>query len=223
MCGKGFLDTTVFGKVLMKLGLALLVVGHLNFIVGAIVHGLVLRHVIKLQDMVSLQYSITNTLTVVSAILSLSCGIATIVLSQYLTRRPLGWSILVLAVVNILVSALCTVGLIVSVVITFSNEGRTLLASCTFIDLDLIQISHECPFDPTRIYSTSLCLWAISIFLDIMEVVFSIRLLVKILQLLELKVCSRTKVTWQLSSEEGRPLNNPVELKLGGFEENSCL
>ncbi|KAJ1177992.1 hypothetical protein NDU88_003242 [Pleurodeles waltl] len=223
MCGKGFLDTTIFGKVLMKLGLALVVVGHLNFIVGAIVHGLVLRHVNKLQDIISLQYSISNILTVVSAILSVTCGITAIVLSQYLSKRPLGWSLFVLSVVNTLLSALCTVGITVSVVITFVNEGRTLLATCTFINLELIQISHECPFDPTRIYSTSLCLWAISIFLDIIEVIFSIRLFLHILQLLEVKICSKTKVKWQLPSEEAQALNAPVQVRSRRSEEDSCL
>lgn len=89
MCGPKALDKTLFGKVLMKQGLALIVIGHLNFIVGAIVHGLVLRHVIKLEDSLSLQYSVTNITAVASAILSISCGIVAIVLSQYLANISL--------------------------------------------------------------------------------------------------------------------------------------
>ncbi|MEE6525559.1 hypothetical protein FKM82_025631 [Ascaphus truei] len=136
----------------MKLGLALIVIGHLNFIVGAIVHGLVLRHVARLQDTVSLQYSVANITAVVSAILSISCGIAAIVLSRYLARVPLRLAVLILSIINAVLSLACTVGLAVSVIITVANAGRTLLSTCTFTHLELIQISHECPFDPTRIY-----------------------------------------------------------------------
>ncbi|XP_030075704.1 transmembrane protein 54 [Microcaecilia unicolor] len=210
MCGQGNMEPKMLGKALMKMGLGLIVVGHLNFIVGAIVHGLVLRHVAKLRDMVSLHYSITNILTVTSAILSISCGLIAIVLSRYLSRPPLRWTILVLAVVNTFISALCMVGLAAAVIITLRNGGRTLLATCTLSDTEYIPMFPECPFDPTRIYSTTLCLWVISIFLDIVEVVFSIRCLLLVLHLLEIKVCQRKmsskQDTLQLPQEEEQSL-----------------
>ncbi|MEE6525556.1 hypothetical protein FKM82_025631 [Ascaphus truei] len=188
----------------MKLGLALIVIGHLNFIVGAIVHGLVLRHVARLQDTVSLQYSVANITAVVSAILSISCGIAAIVLSRYLARVPLRLAVLILSIINAVLSLACTVGLAVSVIITVANAGRTLLSTCTFTHLELIQISHECPFDPTRIYSTTLCLWAISISLDVAEVVFSVRCFLAVLQLMDVRLCRqrRRKVRRQLPRKE---------------------
>ncbi|MEE6525558.1 hypothetical protein FKM82_025631 [Ascaphus truei] len=168
----------------MKLGLALIVIGHLNFIVGAIVHGLVLRHVARLQDTVSLQYSVANITAVVSAILRLA--------------------VLILSIINAVLSLACTVGLAVSVIITVANAGRTLLSTCTFTHLELIQISHECPFDPTRIYSTTLCLWAISISLDVAEVVFSVRCFLAVLQLMDVRLCRqrRRKVRRQLPRKE---------------------
>lgn len=43
-------------------------------------------------------------------------------------------------------------GLAVSIILTFANRGHALLATCTFANVELIQISHECPFDPTRVY-----------------------------------------------------------------------
>ncbi|KAM4044148.1 transmembrane protein 54 [Anomaloglossus baeobatrachus] len=205
MCGPKALDNKLYGKVLMKQGLALIVTGHLNFIVGAIVHGLVLRHVAKLVDSVSLQYSVTNITAVASAILSISCGIVAIVLSRYLAHTSLRWAAVTLSIINAVVSAACTVGLTVSVIITVANEGRTLLSTCTFSNLQLIQISHECPFDPTRIYSTTLCLWVISIILDAAEMVFSARCYFIVLQLMDVHLCHKTrkKVRIQIPSKEG--------------------
>ncbi|KAG9492995.1 hypothetical protein GDO78_001106 [Eleutherodactylus coqui] len=204
MCGPKARDNKLFGKVLMKQGLALIVIGHLNFIVGAIVHGLVMRHVAKLVDNLSLQYSVTNIAAVASAILSISCGIMAIILSRYLAHTALRWAAVILSIINAIISAACTVGLIVSVIITVATEGRTLLATCTFTNLQLVQISHECPFDPTRIYSTTLCLWVISIVLDAAEMVFSACCYFTVLQLMDVHLCRKTrkKVRIQIPLEE---------------------
>ncbi|KAM8977363.1 transmembrane protein 54 [Pelodytes ibericus] len=187
------MDNPPFGKILMKLGLALIVVGHLNFIVGAIVHGLVLRHVSQLQNKESVHYSLANITAVASAILSISCGIVSIVLSRYLAKTSLRWAVLMLSIFNTLLSTVCTVGIIVSVIMLIVNDGRTLLSSCTFTNLELLQISHECPFDPTRIYSTTLCLWVISILLDATEVVFSARCFFTVLQLMDVQLCHKRR------------------------------
>ncbi|NWH70134.1 TMM54 protein, partial [Piaya cayana] len=79
----------------MRTGLILLILGHLNFIAVALVHGIVLRFVVDPRDAVSLQYGIANTASVVSALLTISCGIAALMLSRYLgpaalvsTRSP---------------------------------------------------------------------------------------------------------------------------------------
>ncbi|NXV98675.1 TMM54 protein, partial [Calonectris borealis] len=53
----------------MKTGLILLIIGHLNFITGALVHGTVLRFVLNPRDAISLQYAIANATSVISALL----------------------------------------------------------------------------------------------------------------------------------------------------------
>uniref|UniRef100_A0A8C5M244 Transmembrane protein 54 n=1 Tax=Leptobrachium leishanense TaxID=445787 RepID=A0A8C5M244_9ANUR len=155
------LDSPPFGKILMKLGLALIVVGHLNFIFGAIVHGLVLRHVSELKDTVSVHYSMANITAVASAILK--CSACLSVANVYIESvffPPQRWALLTLGIINAMLSAACTVGTAVSIIITLANQGRTLLSSCTYTNLELIQISHECPFDPTRIYKVTDLHWS---------------------------------------------------------------
>ncbi|NXY89652.1 TMM54 protein, partial [Alcedo cyanopectus] len=68
----------------MKTGLILLIIGHLNFITGTFVHGTVLRFVVTPQDTISLQYAVANAASVISALLTISCGIATLMLSRCL-------------------------------------------------------------------------------------------------------------------------------------------
>ncbi|NXX38354.1 TMM54 protein, partial [Tricholaema leucomelas] len=73
----------------MKTGLILLIIGHLNFIAGALVHGTVLRFVVNPRDAISLQYAVANSASVVSALLTISCGIAVLMLSRYLAPPAL--------------------------------------------------------------------------------------------------------------------------------------
>ncbi|XP_019367875.1 PREDICTED: transmembrane protein 54 [Gavialis gangeticus] len=186
MCRLDNLDPGGHQKLLMKTGLILIVIGHLNFIVSALVHGTVLRYVANPQDTVSLQYAISNIVAVSSTLLTISCGIAAIVLSRYLMQTALKWALFSLSMSSTLLSLFCSLGLAVSIILTFANRGRALLATCTFVDMELIQISSECPFDPTRVYSSTLSLWAISLILDSVEIVFSIRCFLLALRLLHL-------------------------------------
>uniref|UniRef100_A0A8D2J259 Transmembrane protein 54 n=1 Tax=Varanus komodoensis TaxID=61221 RepID=A0A8D2J259_VARKO len=146
------LDASSTQKLLMKTGLILIVIGHLNFITGALVHGTVLRHIANPQDTISLQYAISNIIIVISAIVTISCGIAAIALSRYASQKLLRWAVLSFSTTSALLSLFCAVGLVVAIAATFANKGRALLAVCTFADMDFIQIAHECPFDPTRVY-----------------------------------------------------------------------
>ncbi|KAG6931249.1 transmembrane protein 54 [Chelydra serpentina] len=207
MCRLDTLDPSSFQKLLMKTGLVLIVIGHLSFISGALVHGTVLRYVANPQDAISLQYAISNIVSVTSAILTISCGIAAIVLSRYLSLTALKWAVFSLSVGSTLLSLFCSVGLAVSIILTFTNKGQALLATCTFANVELIQISHECSFDPTRVYSSTLSLWTMSLILDAVEIIFSIRCFLLTLTLLNLKLCRRTrkkKVTLQLVPVESR-------------------
>ncbi|XP_034975423.1 transmembrane protein 54 [Zootoca vivipara] len=208
MCRLGHLDSSSTQKLLMKTGLILIVIGHLNFITSALVHGTVLRHIANPHDTISLQYAISNIVTVISAILTISCGIAAIVLSRYVSRKSLRWAVFSLSVSSALLSLFCSVGLAVAIIFTFLNNGRSLLARCTFANVEIIQIAHECPFDPTRVYSSALVLWGISFFLDAVEIIFSIRCFLITLALLNLRLCRRRtrkkKVSLQIVIPETR-------------------
>ncbi|XP_034269122.1 transmembrane protein 54 isoform X1 [Pantherophis guttatus] len=193
MCRLGMIDTSSSQKLLMKTGLILIVIGHLNFISGALVNGTVLRHIANPQDTISLQYAISNIISAISAILTISCGIAAIVLSRYLSQKPLGWAVFSLSISSSFLSLFCLVGLAVAIGLTFANKGHALLSMCTFADMEVIQIAHECPFDPTRIYSSALVLWGLSFLLDSVEIIFSIRCFLITLTILNLKLCRKGK------------------------------
>ncbi|KYO25819.1 transmembrane protein 54 [Alligator mississippiensis] len=193
MCRLDNLDPGGHQKLLMKTGLILIVIGHLNFIVSALVHGTVLRYVANPQDTISLQYAVSNIVAVSSTLLTISCGIAAIMLSRYLMQTALKWALFSLSVSSTLLSLFCSLGLAVSIILTFANHGRALLATCTFADVELIQISSECPFDPTRVYSSTLSLWTISLILDFVEIIFSTRCFLLTLRLLHLRLCCGTR------------------------------
>ncbi|XP_062962765.1 transmembrane protein 54 isoform X4 [Cynocephalus volans] len=53
--------------------------------------------------------------------------------------------------------------------------GRALLAACTFGNPEQPVLTPDCPFDPTRIYSSSLCLWGISLVFCVSESMFAVR------------------------------------------------
>ncbi|MEQ2161398.1 hypothetical protein GOODEAATRI_009277 [Goodea atripinnis] len=53
----------------MKKGLILILVGHINFILGAIVHGSVLRHISKPSQHISTNYTVANIISVTSGLL----------------------------------------------------------------------------------------------------------------------------------------------------------
>ncbi|XP_007669943.2 transmembrane protein 54 isoform X2 [Ornithorhynchus anatinus] len=184
---KGGRSLGAYRKILMKTGLVLIVLGHISFIAGALVHGMVLRYMMDTHDAVTLQYSISNILAVTSALLIISCGITAIVLSRYLSRTPLRWAVFIMSLTSALFSVTCALGLLASIAITFANQGQSLLATCSFSSPELAQFSPDCPFDPTRIYSSTLCLWGISLVLEVAESIFSVRCAQLIHQLLELK------------------------------------
>uniref|UniRef100_A0A5F9CBL5 Transmembrane protein 54 n=1 Tax=Oryctolagus cuniculus TaxID=9986 RepID=A0A5F9CBL5_RABIT len=71
--------------------------------------------------------------------------------------------------------------------VTCAIVGRALLAACTFGNPELLALAPDCPFDPTRIYSSSLCLWAIALVLCLTESVFAVRCAQLTHQLLELR------------------------------------
>ncbi|XP_038968855.1 keratinocyte-associated protein 3 isoform X1 [Rattus norvegicus] len=144
---------------LMRVGLALILVGHVNLLVGAVLHGTVLRHVANPRGAVTPEYTTANVISVGSGLLH--------------------WALLTLALVNLLLSAACSMGLLLAVSLTIANGGRRLIADCHpglmdhSIPLDQGPGHTDCPFDPTRIYDTALALWIPSLFMSAAEAVLS--------------------------------------------------
>ncbi|XP_066450437.1 keratinocyte-associated protein 3 isoform X2 [Eleutherodactylus coqui] len=166
-------------RQLMRAGIALIFVGHVNFILGAIVHGTVLRHVANPEKRVSPEYCTANIISVVSGLLSITTGICAILASRNLGCPKIHWSLLALSLVNALLSAACFVGLVLSVSLTIANGGKNLISGCNATvlpsDTRSVILSNECPFDTTRIYDTTLALWFPCMFLSAVEAALSIR------------------------------------------------
>ncbi|XP_054658566.1 transmembrane protein 54 [Grus americana] len=206
MCQVGHLDPGSHQRVLMKTGLILLIIGHLNFITGAFVHGTVLRFMVTPRDAISLQYVVTNAASVISALLTISCGTAALMLSRYLAPAALKWAVFALSTSSSLGCLSCLLGLAVAIGLTLGSQGRVLLTPCTVANVTLAPVSRECPFDPTRVYSSTLSLWAISLLLNSMEIVFGIRCLLLTLDLLHLgrgcRGALRRKVSLQAAPAE---------------------
>lgn len=192
MCGRGILDKERAEKLLMHTGLGLIIVGHLNFILGAVVHGTVLRHLTSPGDYLTIEYFTINILTIISGILSICSGIAAIVLSRNLNNHRLKWSVLILGITCTLLCTACMLGLSFSVVITIVNGGRSLFAACSFSNTGKVEM-YSCPFDPTRIYDTTLALWFPSLLMNVMEVIFAARCFVLTLNLLGIKLGKKKK------------------------------
>ncbi|XP_069599583.1 keratinocyte-associated protein 3-like isoform X2 [Ranitomeya imitator] len=194
----------------MRTGIALIFIGHVNFILGAIVHGTVLRHVANPEKRVSPEYCTANIISVVSGLLSITTGICAILASRNLGCGRIHWSLLVLALLNALLSAACFVGLVLSVSLTIANGGKNLISGCntTVLPADTrsVIMSNECPFDTTRIYDTTLALWIPSMFLSMVEAALSIRCCVVAFILRGIGPCGETylkqKVSWYLGPSD---------------------
>ncbi|XP_045918370.1 transmembrane protein 54a isoform X1 [Micropterus dolomieu] len=141
-------------KALMKMGLGLVLVGHVNFLLGALVHGAVLRHINVDSQARTMVYAISNVIAIVTGLVGIICGIAAIVLSKNKKNRILQWFLLVFSFLAGLLSIASTLGLLVSTVQAIIFKGQSLLTHCTFSDDTSGSSSgpYECPFDPTRVF-----------------------------------------------------------------------
>ncbi|XP_054373182.1 transmembrane protein 54 [Molothrus aeneus] len=208
MCRVGHLDPGSHRTVLMKTGLILLIVGHLIFISGALVHGTVLRFVLTARDATSLHYGVTNSAAAIAALLTISCGVCALLLSRYLGPAALKWALLALSACSSLCCLCCLLGLLVAIGLTLGTQGRVLLGPCSVGSATLAPVSRECPFDPTRVYSSTLSLWVISLLLEAMGIFFSIRCLLLTLELLRLGCCCRGMLRMKVSLQEA-PVESP--------------
>ncbi|XP_057714819.1 transmembrane protein 54a [Corythoichthys intestinalis] len=179
-------------KTLMKMGLALVLVGHVNFLLGALVHGAVLRHISVHAEARIMVYSITNVIAIVAGLMGIIGGIIAIVLSKNKKSRILKWVLLVFSFLAGLLAVASTLGLLASVVTAIIHKGRSLLTHCTPLkNMGSSSITHECPFDPTRIYSTTIILWVPLILMSVVEMVFSFRCFAVCTSFLYLCPCRR--------------------------------
>nr|XP_005906287.1 PREDICTED: transmembrane protein 54 isoform X2 [Bos mutus] len=184
----GGLSVGDFRKVLMKTGLVLVVLGHVSFIAAALLHGTVLRYVAAPNDAVALQYCVVDILSVTSAIVR--------------------WTVFSSSVACALLSLTCALGLLASIAMTFATQGRALLAACTFGGPEPLALAPDCPFDPTRIYSSSLCLWGISLLFCVAESVFAVRSAQLAYQVLELRPWLG-KSSHRMMQESPEPVEDP--------------
>ncbi|XP_029586295.1 transmembrane protein 54a [Salmo trutta] len=180
-------------KTLMKMGLGLVLVGHVNFLLGALVHGVVLRHInVHVQARV-MGYAIYIIIALVAGLVGIIAGIVAIVLSKNLKNRILMWALLVVSLVSGLLAITSTVGLTISMVKAIMSGGRGLLKNCKFPDAIGYSSVNECPFDPTRIYETTIILWVPLILMCVVEVVFSGRCFAVCTSFLRLCTCRRRR------------------------------
>ncbi|KAM8840937.1 uncharacterized protein AB9W97_001473 isoform 3-T3 [Spinachia spinachia] len=100
-------------QTLMKMGLCMLLLGHVNFLLGALMHGVVLRHVSIDKQAGATEYSIANVVAIASGLVGIVGGILAIVLSKNQKSRGLSttlilWVPLILTcVVQMVFSARC--------------------------------------------------------------------------------------------------------------------
>ncbi|XP_026113268.1 transmembrane protein 54b [Carassius auratus] len=192
-------------KGLMKMGLSMVLVGHVNFLLGALVHGVVLRH-FSLQRGQAMESAISNVIALTAGLLGVITGILTIVLSKNRKNRLLNWSVFVSSAVAALVAAASVIGLMVSLIKTIIHGDKRLLAYCGYSDgRSHLTIANECPFDPTRIFSTTIVLWVPLILMSAVEMVFSCRLFKVSISYLGLPWCLRK----QHLQDESRLMKTP--------------
>ncbi|XP_042362511.1 transmembrane protein 54b [Plectropomus leopardus] len=191
-------------KTLMKMGLSMVLIGHVNFLLGALVHGVVLRHINLHKQARAMEYAISNVVALTSGLVGIVVGILAIVLSKNKKSRGMTWSLFMVGLAAALMAAASAIGLFVSVVRAIIHGGRSLLTHCRFPDaIGYSSITNECPFDPTRIYSTTLILWVPLIVTCIIQMVFSARCSAVCASFLGLPCCPYRKRT----RDFGRAIN----------------
>ncbi|XP_076012144.1 keratinocyte-associated protein 3 [Genypterus blacodes] len=186
---------------LMKKGLTLILVGHINFILGAIVHGNVLRHISRPSHRVTTEYTTANIISVTSGLLSITSGIIAIVVSRNLSMFKMQIGLLVVSFLNALLSVACCVGLLLAIGITVAHKGQGLLLGCnnSHGPVDARSpVGSRCPFDTTRIYDTTLALWIPCAVLSAVEVGLSLWCFVVVLALRGLAPCGKRYIKEQM-------------------------
>ncbi|KAM9860657.1 keratinocyte-associated protein 3 [Aulostomus maculatus] len=192
---------------LMKKGFTLILVGHINFILGAIVHGSVLRHISKPNGQVTTEYTVANIISVSSGLLSIATGIIAIVVSRNLHVFKLQIGLVVASFLNALLSAACSTGLLLAISITIAHNGQGLMLGCNATEVPInarSPVSAQCPFDTTRLYDTTLALWFPCAVLAAVESGLSVWCFFVGLALRGLAPCGNSYIKEQLEEEAER-------------------
>ncbi|XP_026163848.1 transmembrane protein 54a [Mastacembelus armatus] len=202
-------------KALMKMGLGLVLVGHVNFLLGALVHGAVLRHISEYPRPETQMYAISDIIAIVAGLLGIIVGIMAIVLSKNKKSRILQWFLLVIGFLAGLLSVAAALGLSLSIVQAILKKGQGLLTHCKYSDDDVgsSSVTYECPFDPTRVYATTVILWVLLILMSFVEMVFSFRCFAVCTSFLYLCPCRKRpntakRVRIQRSVETQKPVQH---------------
>ncbi|XP_037605191.1 keratinocyte-associated protein 3 isoform X2 [Sebastes umbrosus] len=188
----------------MKKGLTLILIGHINFILGAIVHGNVLRHISKPSQHISTEYTVANIISVTSGLLSIATGIIAIVVSRNLHVLKLQIGLLIASFLNALLSAACCVGLLLAISITVAHNGEGLMLGCNDTEVPInarSPVGARCPFDTTRIYDTTLAMWFPCAVMSAVEVGLSVWCFIVGLALRGLAPCGNSYIKEQLEEE----------------------
>ncbi|XP_078796826.1 transmembrane protein 54a isoform X2 [Oryzias latipes] len=142
-------------KALMKMGLALVLVGHVNFLLGGLVHGAVLRQINVHKQARTLLYVVSNVIAIAAGLVM--------------------WVLLFFSFLAGLLGFASALGLSISFLKSILLDGRNLLTHCIFSNLTSSSITDQCPFDPTRVWETTIGLWGPLIVMTTVQMVFSFR------------------------------------------------
>ncbi|XP_072303837.1 uncharacterized protein [Eucyclogobius newberryi] len=177
-------------KPLMKMGLTVILIGHVNFMLAALVQGVVLRHINFQKHHRALEFAISTVLALTAGLVGIVTGILTIVLAKNRKSRCLTWTVFAFSLTAAILSGMSALGLFVAVVTAIKHNGRSLLSHCRFPDaISYSSVTNECPFDPTRVYSTTLILWLPLIVTSMVQLVFTSRCFAVCTSFLELPCC----------------------------------
>ncbi|XP_061463464.1 keratinocyte-associated protein 3-like, partial [Rhineura floridana] len=157
---------------LARSGISLVVLGHLTLVLGAIIHGSLLRHMARPVHTITSEYAVANVIAVASGLLSIVAGVLAILVSRSFSHSCLPWILVVISLANVLISGAYYVGLALAISLTVVNSGHHLFTSCNSSALPAYArtaITNECPFDTTHIYDTALVLWLPSLLMAAVE------------------------------------------------------
>uniref|UniRef100_UPI0009B4335B keratinocyte-associated protein 3-like n=1 Tax=Monopterus albus TaxID=43700 RepID=UPI0009B4335B len=177
-------------KSLMKMGLSMILISHVNFLLGALVHGVVFKHISLHKQATAMEYAISNVLALTTGLVGIVVGILAIVLSKNKKSIGLTWSLFTVSLFTTIMAATSAIGLIVSVVKAIIDSGQRLLTyRCFPTAIVYSGVTNECPFDPTRLWSTTVILWVPLIVTCVIQLVFSARCFAACISFLGLPCC----------------------------------